>query len=146
MITYLMTRMIKNATVAVSRPTPPVILMELINKICAYLVGICFWAGLIAGYIVFAVINSKRKKQLKKKKESAKSLPGIICFFSNKYAKVFDILFVISLILSVVFMFIPALNQGFVSVLVISVCVFSLHMHSILNGVNYKYIQNLEEE
>lgn len=115
---------------------------ELINKICAYLVGICFWGGLIAGYILFGVINSKRKK----KKESAKKRPGVICFFSNKYAKVFDILFVISLILSVVFMFIPALNQGIVLVLFISVCVFSLHMHSILNGVNYEYIQNQKEE
>lgn len=119
---------------------------ELINCICAYLVGIGFWGGLIFAYVLFGVLNARRKKQLKSTENlNTEKRPGIICFFSNKYAKVFDILLVISLLLTVVFMFVPFLNQDAV-IISLSVFLFSLHMHSILNGINFKYIQNQKEE
>ncbi len=113
--------------------------------IMAYAVGILFWGFLILGYIMFAIVNSKRKKSEKnssnksERKRITKEKPGIICFFSNKAAMYFDFIMIISFVLTVVFSFIPILNKA-LCVVFMAILVFSIHMHCILNGVNFKYI------
>lgn len=120
------------------------------NVVMAALTGILFWACLIAGYALFAVINSHRKKYVKAKKSSVsernrKRLPGIICFFSNKYAIVADFAMILFFILTLVFIFIPFLNQS-IAVIAIAILLFSVHMHCILNGMNFRYILQITKE
>lgn len=121
------------------------------NLMMAYGAGILFWGCLIAAYVLLAVINEKRKKSEARRKtdlyenETRKvaskrnsNRPGIINFCSNKYAMIFDTLMVVFLILTIVFSFIPVLNS--VAIICISVLIFSVHMHCVLNGMNFRYI------
>lgn len=131
------------------------------NIIMAYAVGVLFWGLFIASYVLLAVLNSKRKKlEAEKKEENVNNTeehsnryaasrkksrkPGIITFCSNKYAMIFDILMILMLILTVVFSFIPALSS--IAVICFAVLIFSIHMHCVLNGVNFRYIHNRKGE
>lgn len=131
------------------------------NIIMAYAVGVLFWGFLIAAYVLLAVVNSKRKKLDKDNKEDSQNYrdehakrytnahkkgnkPGIITFGSSRLAIVFDIVMIIALILTIVFSFIPPL--GSIAVVCFSVLVFAIHMHCILNGVNFRYIYNSKGE
>ena len=123
-----------------------------INVIAAILAGSFFWLFLIGGYLLFALISGHRKEYEKLKKDSGNSRrvkrrnnrPGIICFFSNKYAAVADFALFISFFLILLFLFIPSVSRNIV-IIMISVFVYSLHMHSILNGRNFKYIVQLSK-
>jgi hypothetical protein len=111
----------------------------------AVLTGVLFWLGLIAGYILLALINSHRKKFESNskvsvsKKSKSKRKPAFITFFSNKYALVADFALILFFILTLVFMFIPVLNQS-IALISIAFFLFSLHMHGIFNGINFEYI------
>lgn len=109
---------------------------NLLSVIVAYATGILFWGGLISAYIIFAVINSKRKKTVKKK--TAFKEIGLVNFFSNQYAKCFDILLVVFLLLITISLFVQILENA--TVIFITGFVFSLHMHGILNGMNFRFL------
>ena len=111
---------------------------KVIYIICAYATGILFWTMLILAYCLFVVLNFKRKKQLKVKSSAIKQM-GFFRLFSNSYARIFDILLFVFLLLTILFFIVPVFNQA-LSVIFLSCFLFSLHMHGILNGVNYKYI------
>lgn len=123
-------------------------LMICLSPICSYdeekakmimsiIISVFFWIGLIVG-IIFNILLSKDNKLLKGKM-------GIISFFKNKAAIIFDILFVISLILSlIVVVSKTALAIGSVA---IAICIFSFEMHCVLNGKCFnKLILKAEEK
>lgn len=111
---------------------------NIINVIMAYAVGVLFWLGLIIGYVLLFILSKHRKAKTKPKK----SKPGIIVFFSNKPAKIADLTMVGSLILTLVFTFIPFLSFG-IEIVFLAILVFSIHMHCLFNGVNFKYINSI---
>lgn len=111
---------------------------NIINIIMAYAVGVLFWLGLIIGYVLLFILSKHRKAKTKPKK----CKPGIIVFFSNKPAKIADLTMVGSLILTLVFTFIPFLRFG-IEIVFLSILVFSIHMHCLFNGVNFKYINSI---
>ena len=124
-----------------------------LNVIVAVTVGVVFWLFLILGYVVFSRIavhrkqyektqNISRSDNDKPRKDDNKKKPGIICFFSNPYAVAADIALLVSLAVNVIFLFIPSVNQV-AETIFIAILVFSLHMHCILNGVNFKYTYDL---
>lgn len=116
------------------------------QKILAYLTGATFWLFLIIGYVVFYQVSKHRKKYEIKNPappyRKGQKRPGILTFFSDRVAMSMDIIMIISLILSLLFLFIPSLNQN-IAIVFIAILIFSIHMHSILNGVNYKYTLHL---
>lgn len=106
------------------------------NRLPFLILGISFWVTLFASYILFFIINSKRKKNVKNK-------PGIknMGFFrinSNFLALIFDVLTFFSLIPMLIMMFASASN--IILYVFAFVFVFSLQMHAIFNGQNFKYI------
>lgn len=111
-----------------------------LNVIIAYMIGVLFWAGLVAGCVMLFFVNKHRKSddsfRPKKKK------PGVISFFSNQQAMLVDILMVILFVLFLVFLFVPWFNQG-VTVVLMAGFLFAFNMHCVLNGVNFRYIQYL---
>lgn len=121
------------------------------NFIMALMTGILFWIGLIVGYVFLVIVNSHRNRTEKKdtdgmsKSKKQKTKPGIICFLSNKYAAVADVAMVLFLVLSLVFLFIPSLSQG-IALVFVSFFLFSLHMHCIFNGVNFRYINSIDKK
>ena len=112
------------------------------GKISAYAVGTLFWGCMIAGYVVFCVINAHRKKE--SDGENIKKRLGLISFFSNKYAQIFDIAMAASFVLILICGLVLKMDNG-VLVLFISMFIFSFHMHCILNGVNYAYINSADD-
>lgn len=123
------------------------------NKVIAVLTGVLFWMFLILGYIALAVISGHRKSYQKRidnpdsnkrSNRETKKRPGIICFFVNPKATVADVVMIISFIINLVFIFIPSVNQV-IAVIMIAVFAFAVHMHCILNGVNFRYIAHISK-
>lgn len=113
-----------------------------LEKILAYATGTGFWLCLIMGYVLLFRMNQFRKQQ---KDSPSEKHWGIFSFFSNKYAQWADILLIISLVGTVLFLVLaskyPA-NELYstMTVIILSVCLFSLHMHAVLNGINFQYV------
>lgn len=105
------------------------------NVIAAYAVGILFWLFLIVGYVLLGVINSHRKKAV----ENKKGKPGIIRFFSNKKAKIFDIAMIVLFVLVLICELVPKIDDN-IAVVLMAILLFTIHMHCVLNGVNFNYL------
>jgi MFS family permease len=109
--------------------------------IIAYMIGGAFWAGILAGYSLFIILNKKRKKLAEKQKMRSRPLRGAFCFFQTRNGMVADITCGISLIASVILISAAGSSWQWITFIIISVFLFSLQMHCILNGENYKYIK-----
>lgn len=105
---------------------------------------VIFWGCMVAGYALLAMINKSRKSKIKGKQTLKKAKPGVICFFSNRFAIVFDMIMGLSFVLTIIFWIFPVLNCAVIETF--AVFLFSLHMHSIFNGVNYKYIKSISDK
>lgn len=105
-----------------------------IQQAIAYMVGFIFWTGLIVGLILTYYLAKFRQKYNYKKY----SLPGIFCFFKNKKSKVCDFLMVFS---AITFFIIKTSfsNKIMVLSITLSLLVFSVYIHSVLNGNNYAF-------
>lgn len=100
--------------------------------------GIWFWTTGLGSLTLFGIVNQGRKKQLKGRMDSKNRKMGIICFFSNVWAKAADGAFVASFIGLVVFaVFFP---QSYMVFIFAFISVFTFLMHCMLNGENFKYI------
>ena len=92
--------------------------------------GLVFWISFIFGYLSLALANSQCKKI---NCEKVKRKAGLFCFFSNRYAKVFDVLMVVSFI-ALVLMMIFGKTLYYVIFIILALLVFSINMHCIFNG------------
>ncbi len=100
--------------------------------------GIWFWTTGLSSLTLLGIVNRERKKQLKGRTNSKNRKMGIICFFSNVWAKAADGAFVASFIGLVVFaVFFP---QSYMVFIFAFISVFTFLMHCMLNGENFKYI------
>lgn len=123
-----------------------------LNKAIAVLTGVLFWGFLIIGYVILGIISGHRKTYERKNRadlgrkanRDANKRPGIICFFSNQKAIIADIVMIVSFIINLIFMFIPSVNQV-VAVIFIAIFAFAVHMHCVLNGVNFRYIAHISK-
>ena len=101
--------------------------------------GAVFYAGLIVGYVFFFMASKQRKKSSKSER-SAAGRPGLLTFFSSTPAAVFDVVFVLSLIMTVISV---ATGERMPDVLIyffISTLIFSAQMRAIVNGINFRTI------
>ena len=101
--------------------------------------GSAFYAGLIVGYVFFFMASKQRKKSSKSER-SAAGRPGLLTFFSSTPAAVFDVVFVLSLIMTVISV---ATGERMPDVLIyffISTLIFSAQMRAIVNGINFRTI------
>lgn len=109
-----------------------------LQVLLAYMVGVLFWFGVSLGSIITAIIGNK----LKAKGYKSSKIPGVLRFFSNTKAKVIDVSMIILIILSIIL----GKNLGIghmVSAMVLSLTIFFVYLHSILNGDNYTYLSKL---
>ena len=93
-----------------------------IERILAYMVGILFWLG-----------RMRRKVGYKKYR-----IPGLFCFFNNKIGKICDIAMLISLIV-IIAAKILLKDYNLLWPVMLSIAMFLIFMHSIINGNNYSY-------
>ena len=105
------------------------------QKVIAYILGAIFWLGLAAGITFLILVNRMRKK-----KQKTKTVP-FIWFFRNKIALIFDIALIVGFIGIFPVLFIKGLNQ-WLSAGIIFTFIFSLEMHGMFNGENYKFAKS----
>lgn len=106
-----------------------------LQKTIAYLIGGLFWFGLAVGMIFTAILSRIRKSDSKKKH----SIPGVLYFFKNKRAAQCDIAMIISLILLLIFQKLFG-TYHMVSIILLSITLFTVYLHAVLNGSNYAYV------
>ena len=109
------------------------------SRILAYAIGVVFWLGLISAYVIFIGINKERKKrQRSSNRKNIKRKTAALTFFSSKPAAIADIVSVVCIIPTIIIIrgtnAIPQLFQYFI----ISTLIFSVQMHFILNGRNFR--------
>ena len=105
-----------------------------IERILAYMVGILFWLGFIIGLTMTFVLGRMRRKVGYKKDR----ITGLFCFFNNKIGKICDIAMLISLIV-IIAAKILLKDYNLLWPVMLSIAMFLIFMHSIINGNNYSY-------
>jgi len=112
-----------------------------------YIIGLVFWLSMIVAYILFWFTNKFRKKQMAKTKMPlVKQKPGLILFFRNIYGKIADIVCAVSFCGTVAAILLTEKEPGWYVYLIIAVFIFSLQMHGMLNGENFRYIMQKENK
>ena len=106
-----------------------------------YIAGICFWIGLIGIVAAFLSINSLRKSdtEFQEKYKGYRQI-GIINFLKNPYACIADGLMIISLVVLIIVRLL--VNNNILTMVFVSLFVFTFGMHCMLNGINYIYIND----
>lgn len=106
-----------------------------------YFTGSSFWLGLILAIVSMMLLDINRRRNVKFQ-EKYKGLKqfGLVNFFKNKPARIFDIVAAVSFFVNVM---IQIINVNKTLIFIgISLFIFSFGMHCILNGVNYIYIKS----
>lgn len=107
-----------------------------------YIIGTAFWLFLFLGLLFMFLLNKIRKKQTSdEKNKRKKSRCGIVSFFKNKYAVLFDAIFLIDLIL-IVILTLCRVNNDILILCLAVLLLFSFYMHCVFNGRNFNYIYN----
>ncbi len=102
-----------------------------------------FWGNLILALACLIILNIRRKKSGKKAfgRHSGSDRIGVICFFSNRAAAVIDVIMILLFIALPVIMFTLKTN-GYINLILIVFTVISVYMHSMFNGLNFRYIKS----
>ena len=101
------------------------------GKITQIVNGLVFWLSFIAGYIMIWLANKERKALYGRPKSRR---VGMFRVFSNRYAKVADILTAVSFV-CFVGMLIFGGSSSYVCIILLFLFVLSIHMHALLNGL-----------
>lgn len=118
------------------------ILFAFDNAVGRNIVAAVFWLSLIFGYVCFYFLDKRRKVLSKKRniKLPKKTIKNTaLGFFSNKYAFIADVAFLVLLVLTLIIVFFVK-SSSIIQFLIISLFFFSVHAHFVLNGLNFKYI------
>lgn len=109
------------------------------NNSLLIIVGAVFWGSLVVAVLASLYVTSCRCRYNKVHPSEKKHIKiGLISFFSNREALVFDLMFIVS---TIGFVFCLFFDESIVSYIFLSIFVFSFFMHCVLNGKNFNYIK-----
>ncbi|MGN0449497.1 MAG: hypothetical protein ACI4G0_03960 [Ruminococcus sp.] len=101
--------------------------------------SIVFWVMLLIGILVQIMLYISMRESIKSDFATKKRKIGLICFFSNRYAAVADLLMIVSMIILII-SFILTDASNYFNYIILSVFVFSFSMHCVLNGRKFYYM------
>jgi len=117
-----------------------------IGNVLNVILAIIFWMSL-ALYIVSVILSSKQRQKIEKSKFKVKKLKknhfGILKFFQNKEAVIFDVLLFISTALIIVSLVLKTESVWLIA-LGLFLWFISFNLHCLFNGKNYIYIKAYE--
>ena len=105
-----------------------------------YILGTIFWLAVVAIFISIILRDSKRKKDKAYNKSSKIEHFGLLNFFTSKEAIIIDIIFLANILLTIIVGEFHSNKDGLL-LYVLAAQVFTLGLHSIVNGRNYDYIK-----
>ncbi len=106
--------------------------------------GVTFWISAISCAVTQVILVRMGKKWCRENsvdKKFLQALPGIISFFKNPYATVFDTMAALSLGGFTAAMVMTD-GSGYVCYVILSIFVFTFSMHCVLNGKTYYILFN----
>ena len=109
-----------------------------------YVAGSLFWIGVIGIAVMLIIISRARRADIvfRAKYPDLRRF-GPICFFRNLPAIIADVVMILSAVaIVVVCLTVRSVNVRFA---VIALFVFSFGMHCMLNGVNYIYVNYIQQ-
>ena len=115
---------------------PVAVAREQSSRVFVVMVGATCWIGLIGTVCTAIRLNIYKRKNLKIERSK---FPGIINFFSNKYAIVIDMLMIISIL---VFLLSFIIDLSWISFISFAFLVFSFGSHCVFNGGIGRYLVN----
>ncbi len=101
------------------------------------ILGVLFWAGLLAGWILYGGLYRKLKRS---GVLPEKHRPGMIRFFRNRIAAGADVLGLMALALNVVFLLGGPAPWPWLEALAACAFLLCFHGHYLFNGVTYQQI------
>ena len=107
------------------------------NILLAYILAGVFWLFFILGIVFFLILNRLRKKDITFARTGA---IGLLRFFRNIPAGVFDTLLIIGIAALIVSLLIIRTLPEITTLAGTFTTVFSLEMHCMLNGKNYEWL------
>ncbi len=112
------------------------------NPFWIRLSGVWIWLTLIVAYILLFMTNRLRCKAVQNR-QSKKAIDrwGICRFFTNPWAKAADCSFAVSLVGFIVMLIFA--SQSYAAYILLFTLLFTLQMHCVLNGKNFRYITKL---
>ncbi|MGN0142574.1 MAG: hypothetical protein ACI4AD_10125 [Roseburia sp.] len=114
-------------------------------RILLYANGILFWITLTAFIFISIVIDVQFRRNTGKR--AGRRLPGMFCFFQNRYAIFIDVLLILSIVLCVAVNVCGLTVQSqLLSFIFVAAIAFLLGMHGILNGSHYAAFCDEEEK
>lgn len=117
-----------------------------IDNVLNTVFAVLFWMCLIL-YIVSVILSSKERQKIEKSKFRVKKLKkshiGVIKFFQNKEAVIFDVLLFISTALIIVSIIMKTEFEWLIAV-GLFLWFISFNLHCLFNGKNYIYIKAYE--
>lgn len=115
------------------------------NMVPLYINASVFWGMLILSIASIVILNARRKSSMKRsQRKQEKFMPGIIKFFSNIPAVIFEIIFAVCIIILALCIAFFDINEYYIFALIASV-LFSFNMHCVFNGKNYFYVMSKAE-
>ena len=111
-------------------------------SVFSFAAGIMFWATIVLSAVFLVILSVRRKKFYKKyglKLNNEIKRIGLFSFFKNKPAIVVDIVMVICLTALVTVFFLSG-GTEYICYVFISLSVFTVTMHCLLNGKIYFYV------
>lgn len=96
-------------------------------RIMSLVLSICFWMGILIGYIYMFIFYRKKDKK------NLKGRIGIISFFTNRYAVVLDVIMILDILLIVVLSLIN-FKMALVYSLLLGILFLTINLHCIFNG------------
>lgn len=138
---YLIASVISFFVFSVSFLLMPIETRKVINDVnlVSIVAGVMFWLGLVIGSVMQILFCKSIGKVAFEKKTN----PGLISFFKNKLAMVFDVLLILSG-LGLVFSIILTSATGYACYIFVTLTAFCFCAHCIFNGKNYCFIANID--
>ena len=103
--------------------------------------GSLFWLGMIVGVVCQIMLAKRLRQPIREHEKASKRRVGVLCFFSNRFASIADLLLAVSLIALIVSFFAES-ALGYFNYIIRFVFILALSGHCILNGKMYYYINH----
>lgn len=103
------------------------------------ILSLCFWVGLLVGYIsLFMFYRKKSKSDIQGK-------AGAVCFFRNIYAAITDIIMIADILLITILTLIE-FRMALMYSSLLGILFLSIHLHCIFNGKIFNHSLKEKEE
>lgn len=110
------------------------------NRRMLFLVGVAFWISALAGYALVIIANRERKRFLTHRTDDDVRMNcrcGLLTFFSNTIATVFDSILFTSIGVAIITVF-TEWKKSSLPYILLFLITLSLNLHAMFNGRIYK--------